>query len=62
MQPFNGRLRDGCLNARRFLSLAGARAKIEVWRQDDNESRPRTSLGWLPPIEYAAPAAKIAAG
>jgi len=38
-----------------------ARAKIEAWRRDYNESRPHTSLGWLTPVEYAAAAARIVA-
>jgi len=37
---FNGRLRDECLNANWFLSLADARGKIEVWRRQYNECRP----------------------
>jgi putative transposase len=53
---FNGRLRDECLNAYWFLSLADARAKIEAWRTFYNESRPNTSLGWLTSNEYAAAA------
>jgi putative transposase len=61
VESFNGRLRDECLNAHWFLWLADARAKIEAWRRDYNESRPHTSLGWLTPVEYAAAAAKIAA-
>ena len=51
---FNGRLRDECLNTHWFLSLEDARAKIETWRRDYNESRPHTALGWLTPAEYAA--------
>jgi putative transposase len=43
------------------LSLADARAKIEAWRRDYNESRPHTSLGWKTPNEYAAAAAIKAA-
>ncbi len=58
---FNGRLRDECLDTHWFLSLEDARAKIEEWRQNYNESRPHTSLGWLTPIEYAAAAAGKAA-
>ncbi len=58
IESFNGRLRDECLNAHWFLSLADARAKIEAWRQDYNESRPHTSLGWMTPSEYAAAAAQ----
>ena len=50
-----------CLNAHWFLSLADARAKIEAWRRDYNESRPHMSLGWLTPLEYAAAAVAMAA-
>ena len=56
VESFNGRLRDECLNAHWFLSLADARAKIEAWRSFYNESGPHTSLGWLTPNEYAAAA------
>ena len=61
VESFNGRLRDECLNTHWFLSLEDARAKIDAWRRDYNESRPHTSLGWMTPIEYASAAAKIAA-
>ena len=61
VESFNGRLRDECLNAHWFLSLADARAKIKAWRRDYNESRPHTSLGWLTPAEYAAAAVTQAA-
>jgi putative transposase len=33
VESFNGRLRDECLNANWFLSLADARSKIETWRR-----------------------------
>jgi putative transposase len=61
VESFNGRLRDEGVNTHWFLPLKDARAKIEAWRRDYNESRPHTSLGWLTPVEYAAAAAKIAA-
>jgi putative transposase len=61
IESFNGRLRDECLNAHWFLSLADARAKIEAWRRHYNESRPHTSLGWMTPAEYAATAVRKAA-
>ena len=61
IESFNGRLRDECLNAHWFMSLADARAKIEAWRRYYNESRPHTSLGWMTPVEYAAAAARKAA-
>jgi putative transposase len=56
VESFNGCLRDECLNTHWFLSLPDARAKIEAWRRDYNESRPHTALGWLTPVEYAASA------
>lgn len=49
VESFNGRLRDECLNAHWFLSLADAKAKIEAWRRHYNEGRPHTALGWLTP-------------
>ena len=61
VESFNGRLRDECLNAHWFLSLADAKAKIEAWRRQYNESRPHTALGWLTPQEFALAAAQMAA-
>jgi len=56
---FNGRLRDECLNTNTnwFLSLDDAKRKIEAWRQHYNESRPHTSLGFVPPSVFAQRAA-----
>jgi transposase InsO family protein len=34
IESFNGKLRDECLNASQFLSIADARSKIEAWRVD----------------------------
>ena len=61
IESFNGRLRDECLNAHWFLSLADAKSKIEAWRRHYNESRPHTALGWLTPQEFARAAARQAA-
>jgi putative transposase len=61
VESFNGRLRDECLNANWFLSLADARSKIEAWRRHYNESRPHTALGWRTPQEFALAAALQAA-
>jgi putative transposase len=52
-ESFNGRLRDECLNANWFTSVNDARRKIEAWRQDYNQERPHSSLGYLPPAEFA---------
>ena len=53
VESFNGRLRQECLNAHWFLSLADAQRKIEAWRQYYNEARPHSALGWLAPAEFA---------
>lgn len=52
IESFNGKLRDECLNAHQFLSIADARSKIEAWRVDYNLHRPHSSLGQLSPREY----------
>lgn len=39
--PFNGSIRDGCLNINWFLSLRDAQEKIEGWRQEHNCFRPQ---------------------
>jgi putative transposase len=43
VESFNGRLRDECLNAELFLDLLDARQKLEAWRRDYHEQRPRSS-------------------
>jgi len=53
IESFNGRPRDECLNANWFTSLSDARRKIENWRQDYNQQRPHSSLGYLAPPEFA---------
>ena len=52
IETFNGSMRDECLNLHWFATLEEAKAIIEAWRQDYNESRPHSSLGNLPPAEY----------
>ena len=52
IESFNGKLRDECLNASQFLSIADARSKIEAWRVDYNLHRPHSALGQLSPREY----------
>ncbi len=53
IESFNGRLREECLNANWFVTLTDARLKIEAWRQDYNEQRPHSSLGYLAPRHFA---------
>lgn len=54
IESFNGRFRDECLNDHWFTSLAEARILIAAWRQDYNQQRPHSALGYLTPAEYAA--------
>ena len=54
IESFNGSFRDECLNTHWFLSLDDARQKIESWRQDYNHFRTHSSLGDVPPAEFAA--------
>jgi putative transposase len=56
VESFNGRRRDECLNTHWFLSLDDARAKLEAWRRDFNETRPHTSLAFMPPAEFTSSA------
>ena len=53
IESFNGKFRDECLNANYLVSLADARQKIEAWRIQYNRERPRSSLGYLTPEEFA---------
>jgi putative transposase len=53
VESFHGRFRDECLNANWFRNLADARNKIAQGKQDDNEERPHSSLGYRTPNEFA---------
>ena len=52
IESFNGKFRDECLNQNVFLSLHDVRRTLEAWRQDYNQQRPHSSLGWLTPDEF----------
>lgn len=53
IESFNGRLRDECLNEQWFESLHQARTTVADWRRDYNEVRPHSSLGRIPPAQFA---------
>ena len=57
VESFNGKVREECLNEHWFVDLIDARSKIEAWREDYNEVRPHSSLGDVPPAEFARGAA-----
>jgi len=54
IESFNGSLRDECLNAHWFSSLADAKDKIAAWLMDYYESRPHRALNNLTLFEYVA--------
>ena len=60
-ESFHGRVRDECLNEHWFLSLADARQLVEAWRQDYNQDRPHSALGYQTPVEFAQRAITAAA-
>ncbi len=52
-ESFNGRLRDECLNETLFSSLPQARSVLAAWQADYNQTRPHSSLGNVPPVQFA---------
>lgn len=58
VKSFNGSFRDECLNLHWFENLEEAKAIIEAWRRDYNESRPHMALNGQSPAEFA-PAAGL---
>lgn len=53
-ESFNGRMRDELLNESLFFGLDHAKARISAWTDDDNQRRPHSALGYIPPAAYAA--------
>ena len=53
-ESFHSRLRDEFLSTEVFESLAAARKLTKAWREDYNEVRPHSSLGYVTPVEFAA--------
>jgi putative transposase len=60
VESFNGRFRAECLETHWFLSLSDAREKISAWRQEYNQRRPHTSLGFKTPVKFARMAGVLA--
>ena len=50
---FNSRIRDERLNINSFYSLLHAQVIIGDWKDEYNHHRRHSSLGYLPPAEYA---------
>jgi putative transposase len=59
IESFNGSLRDECLNVHWFESMEEAKARIEAWRIDYNESRPHQALQEETPAQFAMRAKEL---
>lgn len=53
-ESFHSRLRDEFLAIEEFESLSAARKLTAAWREDYNQHRPHSSLGYVTPSEFAA--------
>jgi transposase InsO family protein len=53
IESFNGKLRDELLNRELFMTLREAQVLVERWRQEYNQVRPHSSLGYRPPAPEA---------
>jgi putative transposase len=52
VETFNSSFRNECLNVHWFDSLDDAKAIIEAWRRDYNESRPHMALNNVSPAVF----------
>lgn len=53
IESFNGRMRDEFLNRTQFDSLLEAKVFTQEWRNEYNNYRPHSSLGWQAPAVFA---------
>ena len=53
-ESFNSRLRDELLATEEFENVTVARKLGAAWKEDYNDHRPHSSLGYLTPVEFAA--------
>jgi len=53
IESFNDKLRDECLNRETFRNGREAQVIVEAFRQEHNNYRPHSSLGYLTPAEFA---------
>ena len=52
IESFNGKFREECLNQNWFQNIKEASIIAEQWREDYNNNRPHSALGYLTPKEY----------
>jgi len=53
IESFNDKLRDECLNREIFRNGAEAQTIVEAFRQEYNNYRPHSALGYRPPAPEA---------
>jgi len=53
IESFNDKLRDECLNREIFRNGKEAQVIVKAFRQEYNNYRPHSSLGYLTPVEFA---------
>lgn len=53
-ESFNSRLRDELLNGEIFVGLEELRYVLRRWREDYNDARPHSGIGYQTPSEFAA--------
>ena len=58
IESFNGKLRDECLGVNQVHSLNHAKGIIGIWKEEYNQTRPHSSLGYLAPAVYAGQCAR----
>jgi putative transposase len=62
IESFNSRFRDECLSQHWFASLSHMRSVIANWRDDYNHHRGHSTLGYVPPAQFAARCRLLAGG
>jgi transposase InsO family protein len=53
IESFNGKMRDELLNGEIFTNLVEAKVLINQWKEEYNQVRPHSSLGYRPPAPEA---------
>jgi putative transposase len=53
-ESFNSKVRDELLNAEEFASELEARVLGKAWKEEYNQARPHSALGYRTPAEFAA--------
>src|SRR5262249_19292665 len=58
-ESFNGKVEDELVKDEEFASVLEARVLAQEWQRDYNEVRPRSSLGYRTPAEFAVSCPRV---